>query len=200
MKRLIVFVVAIWMCPVSPSHGTEVTDMLRKGIEAYKQGDYVTALQIFYPLAKQGKPSAQYLLGSMYLYGQGVAQNDTMAVVWFLKVAKSGEPHSQNYLCKAYTYGIGTEENPQMAAKWCLKAAYRGDVFAQKVVGLHYETGEGGLPQSYIDAHMWYNLASAQGDEEAKSFRIIVEKSMTVEQIIEAQRRAVEWSNRRATQ
>ena len=168
--------------------------MLRKGIEAYKQGDYITGLQIFYPLAKQGKTPAQYLLGSMYLYGQGVAQNDTMAVVWFLKAAKSGEPRSQNYLCEAYTYGIGTEESPQMAAKWCLKAAYRGDSFAQKVIGVHYETGEGGLPQSYIDAHMWYNLASAQGDEEAKIFRISLEESMTAEQIIEAQLRAVEWT------
>lgn len=198
MKRLIVFAVAIWIYPTAPSHGAE--DMMLKGIEAYKQGDYVTALQICYPLAKQGKISAQYLLGLMYLNGQGVAQSDTMAVIWFLKTAKSGEPRSQNYLCQAYTYGLGTEENPQMAAKWCLKAAYRGDSFAQKVVGVHYETGEGGLPQSYIDAHMWYNLASAQGDEEAKKFRISLEKSMTVDQIVEAQRKAVEWTNGRAIQ
>ena len=42
-------------------------------------------------------------------------------------------------------------------------------------------------------AHMWFNLAAAQGHETAQKFRDIVVKLMTHGQLAEAQRMAREW-------
>ena len=53
-----------------------------------------------------------------------------------------------------------------------------------------------GVPQDYISAHMWLNLAAAKGYEDARKAREIVAASMTREQIAEAQARAREWANR----
>ena len=36
------------------------------GVDAYKRGDYATALREFQPLAEQGDADAQYYLGVMY--------------------------------------------------------------------------------------------------------------------------------------
>ncbi len=53
-----------------------------------------------------------------------------------------------------------------------------------------------GVPQDYISAHMWLNLAAATGGENARKAREVVAARMTREQIAEAQARAREWANR----
>ncbi len=39
------------------------------GVDAYKRGDYDTALNTFRPLAEQGEAQAQFKLGVMYHQG-----------------------------------------------------------------------------------------------------------------------------------
>ncbi len=53
-----------------------------------------------------------------------------------------------------------------------------------------------GVSQDYVQAHMWYNLAEAQGRTAAARNRDIVAKLMTPAQIAEAQRRAGKWRPR----
>jgi len=55
-----------------------------------------------------------------------------------------------------------------------------------------YYRGEG-TPQDYVMAHMLWNIAAANGDENAKGNRDIVAKEMTSEKILEAQQLAKEW-------
>jgi TPR repeat protein len=50
-----------------------------------------------------------------------------------------------------------------------------------------------GVPKDYVLAHMWWNLAAAQGDEEAVKNRDIAAGMMTPAQIAKAQRLAREW-------
>ena len=55
-----------------------------------------------------------------------------------------------------------------------------------------YHRGDG-VPQDYVQAHMWWNLAAAQGDEDAIGNRDIIAGQMMPSQIEEAQRLAREW-------
>jgi TPR repeat protein len=55
-----------------------------------------------------------------------------------------------------------------------------------------YGTGQG-VPEDYVLAYMWWNLAAAQGHEGAQSNKDILEERMTREQIAEAQRLSREW-------
>jgi TPR repeat protein len=70
--------------------------------------------------------------------------------------------------------------------------AEQGDALAQYNLGLMYNAGEG-VPQDYVLAHMWLNLAVARGYTTAKTNRDIAANLMTSEQIAEAQRLAREW-------
>lgn len=57
-----------------------------------------------------------------------------------------------------------------------------------------YEQGVG-IPQDYAVAHMWYNLADANGLEDAADYRDNVAKQMTPQDISRAQALASECLN-----
>ena len=63
---------------------------------------------------------------------------------------------------------------------------------AQFSLGVMYSKGRG-VPQDYVQAHMWVNLAAAQGNEQAQKTRDRLPKQMTPAQMDEAQRLAREW-------
>jgi TPR repeat protein len=71
----------------SPAFAGPVED----GIAAFNSRDYDGALKILRPLAEQGDPAAQYQLGYMYLYGQGLPKNYAEAWFW-LTIASNASP------------------------------------------------------------------------------------------------------------
>jgi TPR repeat protein len=67
--------------------------------------------------------------------------------------------------------------------------AEQGDAEAQVLVGKLYRSGDGVL-QDYITAHMWFNIAAANGDDLGAKERKSVARLMSQTDISEAQRRA----------
>ena len=65
------------------------------GMAAYNRGDYVPAIRLFRPLAEQGNPKAQSVIGVMYRKGQGVAKSSVRAFVWFSLAAKRGDARAK---------------------------------------------------------------------------------------------------------
>jgi TPR repeat protein len=65
--------------------------------------------------------------------------------------------------------------------------AEEGEALAQYNLGVMYANGQG-VPQDYVQAHMWANLAAAQGNKSAVKGSEFLTKEMTPEQIAEAQR------------
>ena len=75
--------------------------------------------------------------------------------------------------------------------------AEQGNAKAQKYLGLIY-VGDLGVPQDYVQAHMWLDLAASifsPGEDRdlAVKYRDIYAKMMTPAQISEAQKLAREW-------
>ena len=78
------------------------------------------------------------------------------------------------------------------AARWYRLAADQGRADAQfHLSGMYYNGW--GVPQDYLAAHMWANLAAAQGHENARGFRDFLADRMSSGQIAAAQRAAREW-------
>jgi TPR repeat protein len=82
----------------------------------------------------------------------------------------------------------------------CLAAAAKGSSSAYFDLGVAFSTGGHGVACDLIEAHKWFNLAAAQGHEEAAWCRADVSDEMSAREIAEAQRRARQWlgSERRA--
>jgi len=70
--------------------------------------------------------------------------------------------------------------------------AEQGFASAQYNLAIMYGKGQG-VPEDYVLADMWLNLAAAQGIEDSAKGLEILEKKMTPAQLAEAQRLAREW-------
>lgn len=75
----------------------------------------------------------------------------------------------------------------------CLAAAAQGEISALFDLGVAFSTGSHGADCDLIEAHKWFNLAAAQGHEEASWCRADISDEMTAREIAEAQRRARQW-------
>ena len=162
------------------------------GEAAYQQGDYVTALTFWRPLAEQGHAKAQTILGFMHTEGLGAPRDYVEAVKWYRMATEQGFADAQILLGIAYAIGRGVPQDYAEAIKWYRKAAEQGHARAQTILGVMYRDDRG-VPKDYVSAHMWLNLAAAKGDEEAQKGRDLIASQMTPDQIAEAQRMAREW-------
>ena len=164
MKKLLVCILLVLL-------GTQISAQeIDKGYEAYNDGDYATALNEWKPIAEQGYAFAQYNLGIMYEYGNGVPKDYAEAVKWYRLSAEQGYAISQYSLGLMHINGYGVLKDKAEAVKWWRLSAEQGYAYAQGMLGIMYELGEGVLKDNII-AHMWYNIASGNGHKSAGDWR-----------------------------
>lgn len=65
---------------------------LREGITSFKIQNYRQAFILLKPEAEKGQPDAQYAVGYMYYYGQGVMEDRKQAWYWINCAAQKGQP------------------------------------------------------------------------------------------------------------
>ena len=75
--------------------------------------------------------------------------------------------------------------------KWYRLAAEQGGAYAQNNIGSMYKDGEGVL-QNNVMAHMWYNIAAANGNKKSGEWRDERAGLMTSADISKAQSMARE--------
>lgn len=188
-KAVVAFV--IWVAVVG-GLPTAVFADFQAGLAAYQQGDFATALNKWRPLAAQGDADAQGMLGVLYFYGQGVPKDFGEAAKWNRMAAEQGNAKAQARLGAAYYFGNGVVQDYSRSLELYRMAAEQGQPEAQAVLGALYRVGQS-VPQDYVLAHMWSNIAAANGALKAAENRQSVQLEMTPAQITEAQKLAREW-------
>ena len=81
---------------------------------------------------------------------------------------------------------VGVPQDDKEAVKWYRLAAEQGVTTAQLNLGAMYYNGQGVLAD-VVTAHMWFNIAAANGNEKGAENREIITKQMTSEDISKAQ-------------
>jgi TPR repeat protein len=151
-----------------------------------------TDVQPLQKRAEQGDADAQFRLGRMYDLGEGWLDDDAEAVKWYRLAAEQGRAVAQYILGQKYEWGFGVPQDIVEAVKWYRLAAEQGNADAQLTLGARYAEG-GGVPENAVEAFKWYSLAAAQGEKQASENKEILSKTMTPDQIAEAQRLSAEW-------
>lgn len=160
---------------------------VQQGVSAVKAGDFTFALAKLQPPAKAKNPRAAYWLGRMYEYGLGVKKNVNTAVNWYRTSADAGWAMAKLHLGEIYLEGTEELQNFAKAHKWLEKAADDGNARAQRDLGKLYANGWG-VKKDPVWAYVWYELAAEHGDFEAQRLRDHLLKTMSADQITEAQR------------
>ena len=100
------------------------------GCVAFERGDFAAARKEWAPLAEQGHPQAQFRLGCLYTFGQGVPQDYAMALRLYRLAADQGDADAQNNLGGMYAEGLGVPADPVEAYMWFELAAGQGHAMA----------------------------------------------------------------------
>lgn len=103
-----------------------------EGCEAFDRGDFERAMEEWEPLAEQGHPAAQFRLGCLYAFGQGVEQDYTQALSLYQESAGQGDADAQNNLGSMYALGWGAGVDLVEAYMWLELAARSGHEMATK--------------------------------------------------------------------
>src|ERR1700704_3745860 len=82
--------------------GTAAAGPFEDGLAAYNSGNYAMASRLFRPPAEQGDARAQYNLGLMYYYGDGVMEDHGEAIKWLRLAAEQGFAAAQDRLGTMY--------------------------------------------------------------------------------------------------
>ncbi len=143
-------------------------------------------ISLFISLAEQGDVNAQWVLGFMYLNGEGIPQNYKQAAYWLTKAAEQGFALAQFNLGFMYDNGKGVPQDDKKALYWYKKAALQGLAEAQTNLGVMY-AADHSAGQDYAIAYSWFNLAALQGNELGRKNRNLVLENMSSSQIKEGQ-------------
>ena len=118
--------------------------------------------------AEAGDPAAQFALGRAYDDGNGVAQSDKSASLWYLKAAEQAYALAENSLGVMYREGRGVEQSKEQAVEWYKKAAKQKNSTAMFNLGTAYYNGDG-VSLNDITAYAWFLLAQQYGSEPAQA-------------------------------
>jgi TPR repeat protein len=96
-----------------------------------------------------------------------------------------------------YEHGLGVPQSFDLAFELYVSAAERGDPTGQYLLGLMYDKGHGVAPDGIL-AHKWLNLAAAGANRRYREYylrlRDAAATKLTLDQLIVAQRLALEWA------
>lgn len=158
--------------PAVPSAGSGVSrpdELFAAGRDAFRSGDYPSALTDFLQAAELGHTESQFLCGQMFRRGMGVEANDKTALSWYKRAAGQGHLEGQMACGSIYEEGRGTEIDLKRALSWYERAAKQGCVDAQLKCGYMYYSGRAET-RSPKKARRWLETAAENGNEEARKF------------------------------
>ena len=159
--------------------------------------DQAAGMRWYRKAAEQGFAPAQYQLGNIYHYGNGVEEDKVEALHWYrrgcrtrtftcqdwsktcrgavdaqelIPKANAGDANAQYRLSEAYEYGKGVKLDRTKAIHWLRQAAENGHVEAQFSLGSDYSLGWHGLERDHAEANRWFRKAAEQGHAWAQSY------------------------------
>ncbi len=133
---------------------------------AWRTGHFDKATRIWSPLADQGQPRAQALMGWSHEVGQGSEQDMDRAIRLYRQAAQAGDAFGQYRLGEVYLRGAGVKRDLHEAFRWMELAARNGDVPAMLKVGILHLMGVNGRVE-LAEAKQWLYQASQKGNKMA---------------------------------
>lgn len=134
---------------------------INQGVDAYRNGAYTNAMDVFLDMAEKGDPRGMYAVGSMYASGTGVKQDLHNAYQWLHKAALYNRWDAQYKTGLMHYQGLGVEQDYKKAARILRALAVKKNAYppAQFRMGMLYINGHG-VPQSNAEAYAWLVMAA----------------------------------------
>lgn len=164
---------------VELSCSQQAESIFQKGVKHYNKGregvddpNFSKAFECFMKSAKAGNVEAQFYLGTMYEYGEGVAKNIIKSNEWYSRAfvayehaVEQGVVESMVGLGDCYLHGRGVEEDTNKALELYKKAFNNGCAKAGVKLGECYQYGIG-VEENKAKAVEYFRAAAVVGCDE----------------------------------
>lgn len=128
--------------------------------------------------AERGDASAQFIVATRYLDGEGVTQDVTRAAHWYQKAALAGLAPAQYRLATLFERGRGVPKDTATAFIWYERAAAQGNVKAMHNAAVIAAGTEAGKP-NYDTAYKWFLAASQNGLKDSQfNLAVLYERAL----------------------
>jgi|GEM_PF-1307823 len=166
------------LCAVFPI--LSYADQLEDAKAAIQNEDFEKAFELLGPLAEENNAEAQFLLGSLYINGDGVEKDDTKGLSWIMKSARQGYDQARTravsicldlvnqgnanamykcgYMC---LNGWGGEHDANDCLGWLENAGKIGHEKSSKMLANIYTEGLYGITPDEEKATYWSNLSAS---------------------------------------
>ena len=119
-------------------------------------------------LANQGDADAQWQLGLRYHNGEGIAQSDSQAMLWFQMAAEQGHVTAQSALGAYYWVGRGVPRDLSKSYFWSEIAMVQGDdISKSRLEGLSSQMTQAQVSAARQQAEVWIRSHSQRAKSEA---------------------------------
>jgi TPR repeat protein len=137
------------------------------GEEAYNNQQWIAAIANLRPIAESDDRAA-YLLGKMYLDGDGVVPDSETAMKLYRTSAAKGNINAMVSIGAIFQGGIGYARDFKLARIWFKRAAEAGSQFAAFVYATSLfqgdYTGKTDLKPDDAEAYKWLRIATISGN------------------------------------
>ena len=113
-----------------------LANQFQEGLDAIHETNYEVALKKLLPLAATGHSAAQYNLGVMSEWGNGVPKDYAEALKWYKLSAEGSHKDAQNNLGAMYSKGEGVEQSFVEAFKWFVISSENGSEAGRKNIDI----------------------------------------------------------------
>jgi TPR repeat protein len=177
LNRLILF--SLLLCFIFPV--LSYADQLEDAKAAIENYNFKKAHELLLPLAEGNNAEAQFLLGSLYIKGQGIEKDDTKGMSWVMKAAHQGYDEARSraisicldlaeqgdtaamynvgYMC---LNGWGGEHNTNACIRWLMTAAQFGHKRSADLLSQIYTKGMFGIAPDEEKASYWRSIAAEE--------------------------------------
>lgn len=150
------------------------------------------AVNLLIQAEKSGNNTAKFMLGYAFYKGFIVPQDFKRAITLLSEAAKAGFDEAYYVLAQMYANGEGTAQNYSTSVAYYREAIGQGHV--ESMMTLAKILAEGRMaPQNLIQSHILYNIASVFDAPNAVENRNIIEKSLKLEELLQAQNAAASY-------
>lgn len=171
-----------------------------EAVAAARSGQPAQAVRLFQELAEARNGPAQFNLSVLYARGNGVPQNDELALYWAWRAQFSGVPKAKTltgYLARGATEDLREKVQKRLRDD-LLEQVNQGDKAAMLALGRVYL--ELTQPSDPEQALVWFTIAAALQEPRANIWRDVVARKLNREARIGAQERAAslyqQWCDR----
>lgn len=144
--------------PDQPDFQMTLAKMYAADTDQYLKHDYSKAMKLFQQAAAHGNAEAQYQIGFLYDFGDGVTKDPGEAMKWYRQAAENGCAEAQFEIGVRYAQGRDAKQDYGEALQWLQKAANQTHPQALAWMGTMYEEGWG-VPKDQMEAYFWDQLA-----------------------------------------